>query len=76
MRAFLCSAALLGLASVCFAADTKDTKDAKDTKNDQGMMATVTKVDAKNHSVTLQWKDANGKQQEQSFAIGNDLYVG
>lgn len=70
MRAFLCSAALLGLASVCFAADAKDAKDAK---SDNGMQATVTKVDAKTHSVTLQWKDNNGKQEEQTFTLGSDV---
>ncbi len=64
MRTFLCSAALMGFATVCLAADAKDTKDAK---NDNGMTATITKVDAKKNTVTVQWKDKNGKEEEQTL---------
>ena len=70
MRAFLCSAALLGFATVCAAADAKD---AKDNKNDNGMTATVVKVDAKNNSITLTMKDKDGKDQQQTFDLTKDV---
>ncbi|HVS38341.1 MAG TPA: hypothetical protein VMS17_22475 [Gemmataceae bacterium] len=69
MRAFLCSAALLGLGSVCLAAD------AKDAKNDNGMTATVFKVDAKNNTVSLRWKDKDGKDQTQTVELGKDVQL-
>ena len=70
MRAFLCSAALLGFATVCVAADAKD---AKDNTNDNGMRATIVKVDAKTNNITLKWKDKNGKDEEHSFDLTKDV---
>ena len=75
LRAFLCSAALLGLASIGLAADTKDTKDVKNAKNDNGMMATVQKVDAKNHTITVMMKDKNGKEEEKTLNLTKDVKV-
>ena len=70
MRAFLCSAALLGFATVCVAADAKD---AKDKTNDNGMQATIVKVDAKTNNITLKWKDKNGKDEEHSFDLTKEV---
>ena len=70
MRALLCLTALLGLAAVGLAADTKDAKDAK---TDNGTTATVTRMDAKKNTITLQWKDKNGKDEQQTFNITNDV---
>ena len=75
LRAFLCSAALLGLASIGLAADTKDTKDVKNAKNDNGMMATVQKVDAKNHTITVMMRDQNGKEEEKTLNLTRDVKV-
>lgn len=70
MRTFLCSAALLGLATLCVAADAKDTKA---NKSDNGTTATVVKVDAKNNTITLKMKDQNGKEQDQTFNLSKEV---
>ena len=72
LRAFLCSAALIGLATVSLAAD----KTAADkNKNENEMTATVIKVDAKKNTLTVTMKDKNGKEEEKTIAITNDVKV-
>ncbi len=69
LRAFLCSAAFLGLASVSLAADKKDAK------NENEMTATVTKVDVKANTLMVRMKDKNGKEEEKTFNLTKDVKV-
>jgi len=71
LRALLCSAMLVGFATLCLAED----KDKKDTRKDSGQMATVTKVDAKKNTVTLKMWGKNGKEDEQTFTLSNDVKI-
>ncbi len=48
-----------------------DTKDTKDTKNQH--KATITKVDAKNGTVTVRMKDKDGKDVERTFKLTEDI---
>ena len=69
LRTVLCS--ILFLALTGFAAADKDTKD-KD-KSDKTQKATITKVDAKNHTVTVKMKDKDGKEVEKTFKLTEDI---
>jgi putative membrane protein len=42
-------------------------------KSGKGQQATITKVDAKNRSVTVKMKDKNGKETERTFKLTDDI---
>jgi uncharacterized protein YigE (DUF2233 family) len=70
LRTVLCSFLMLALTGLVVAAD-KDTKD-KD-KSNKGQKATITKVDTKNHTVTVKMKDKEGKEVEKTFKLTEDI---
>lgn len=47
----------------------------KNTSNasDKGREAKITKVDSKNHTLTLKLKDKNGKETERTFALTEEV---
>lgn len=49
---------------------TKDNKNAQANKQEK---ATITKVDAKNGTVTVKMKDKNGKTEERTFKLTEDV---
>ncbi len=71
-RGLLGSIAVLSLCvGLAVAADTKDAaKDKKDGKKEQ---ATITKVDAKNNTVTVKMKDKDGKDVEKTFQLTGEV---
>ncbi len=71
LRTALCSILMFALVGFVAAAE-KDAKDAKD-KTNKGQKATITKVDAKNHSVTVKMKDKDGKEVEKTFKLTEDI---
>jgi uncharacterized protein YigE (DUF2233 family) len=73
LRAFLCSAALVGLATVSLAADKTDKTDK--TKNENEMTATVTKVDAQKNTLTVTMKDKEGKEETKTLTLTNDVKI-
>ncbi len=71
---------VLGLATALFlcvgvvlAADEKNSNNAKNAKNDKHAKATITKVDAKNGTITVRMKDKEGKEVERTFKLTGDL---
>jgi hypothetical protein len=70
LRMFLSLVLALGLVGLAGAAD-KDTKDKDKDKNEQ--KATITKVDPKNHTITLKMKDKDGKETERVFKLTEDI---
>jgi putative membrane protein len=70
LRTVLCSFLMLALTGLAAAAD-KEAKD-KDT-GQKGQKATITKVDAKNHTVTVRMKDKEGKEVEKTFTLTEDI---
>jgi uncharacterized protein YigE (DUF2233 family) len=73
LRAFLCSAALVGLATVSLAADKTGKTDK--TKNENEMTATVTKVDAQKNTLTVTMKDKEGKEETKTLTLTNDVKI-
>ncbi len=71
LRTALCSILMFALVGFVAAAD-KDAKDAKTNAN-KGQKATITKVDAKNHTVTVKMKDKDGKEAEKTFKLTEDI---
>jgi hypothetical protein len=71
LRTALFSVAALVLWVGLLPADDKNAKDA--TKNDKKHEATITKVDAKNGTITVRMKDKNGKDEERTFKLTEDL---
>ncbi len=70
LRTVLCSFLVLALTGLVVAAD----KDAKDKdKAHKGQKATITKVDPKNHTVTVKMKDKSGKEVERTFKLTEDI---
>lgn len=70
LRAILCSIALMVVvAPVAKAADAKGEKN-KDSKS---MHATISKIDAQNHSLTLKSMDNNGKEQEKKLDLASSV---
>jgi putative membrane protein len=76
IRMFLSAALILGLAGLIGAQNpdpnAKQKTDAKE-KADKGQKATITKVDAKNGTITVQMKDKNGKETEKIFKLTGDI---
>ncbi len=75
LRAMLCSAAVLALCvGGAFAQATKDTKDTnKDKNKGKHAHATITKVDAKNHTITVRMKNKEGKEETRTFKLTEDI---
>jgi hypothetical protein len=73
LRAMLCSAAALALCvGGAFAQATKDTKDTNKNKGKHAH-ATITKVDAKNHTITVRLKNKEGKEETRTFKLTEDI---
>ncbi len=72
LRTALCSILMFALVGFVAATD-KNAKDTKDTKSDKGHKATITKVDTKNHTVTVKMKDKDGKDVEKTFKLTEDI---
>ena len=72
LRASVCSVAVLALFVGVLAADDKDKQDNKAKKGEQ---ATITKVDAKNHTLTVKMKDKTGKQVERTFKLTEEVQM-
>ncbi len=72
LRTVLCSFLVIALTGFVVAAD-KDAKDKDKDKANKGQKATITKVDAKNHSVTVKMKDKDGKEVEKTFKLTEDV---
>ena len=70
LRTVLSSILVLALAGFVYGQDTKDkTKD----QAHKGQKATITKVDQKNHTVTVRMKDKQGKDVERTFKLTEDI---
>src|SRR5262245_27284351 len=62
------------VAIVAFCSATLLADDKKDTrKAGQGTRATITKVDAKNKTITMRMKDKEGKEVERTFKLTEDV---
>ncbi len=71
LRALLCSTAVLALCvGGAFAQATKDTKDKNKGKHAR---ATITKVDAKNGTVTVRMRNKEGKEETRTFKLAEDI---
>jgi hypothetical protein len=71
LRASLCSmTALVLLAGAALAVDAK-----KDDKDKKGEKACITKVDAKNGTVTVKMKDKDGKETERKFTLTGEEHM-
>ena len=68
MRAILSSVAVLGICVGLAAAADKNAD-----KNKNGHKATISKVDQKNHTVTLKMKDKDGKETERTFKLTEEV---
>ncbi len=74
LRALLCSTAVLALCvGGAFAQATKDTKDTKDKNKGKHARATITKVDAKNGTVTVRMRNKEGKEETRTFKLAEDI---
>lgn len=69
----LLSLALVLLLTGLTAAAVKDAKSKDNDKANKGQKATITKVDAKNHTVTVQMKDKDGKEVNKTFKLTEDI---
>ena len=66
----ICSLALAAvLVGVARADDTKK----KDDQSNKSLHATISKIDAQKHSLTVKTMDKNGKEQEQTLQLSNDV---
>src|SRR5690348_4091873 len=76
VRILLSCLMMIGMVSLASADDTKaksnDTKNPA-TRVEKGHRATITKVDAKNHTITVKMKDKNGKDKEKTFKLTEDI---
>ncbi len=70
LRAALCSIALLAIPMV--AASAADAKKDHD-KNSKSLHATISKIDSQNHSLSVKMMDENGKDQEKTLHLSNDV---
>lgn len=72
LRALTCTLALAFLMSgLCLAGGQKAQDKDKNTGQEQ--KATITKLDAKNHSITLKMRDKSGKETERNFKLTEDI---
>jgi hypothetical protein len=74
LRALLCSTAVLALCvGGALAQATKDNKDNKNKNKGKQAQATITKVDAKNGTVTVRMKNKEGKEETRTFKLTEDI---
>lgn len=64
---------LLGLVLCLGAAAADDKKDTGRKDADKPQEATITKVDAKNHALTVKMKDKDGKETERTFKLTDEV---
>jgi len=69
VRWFLTLSLAVGVLGLCVAAEKADTKSG----DKKGNEATITKVDQKNHTITVRMKDAQGKEVEKTFKLTEDV---
>ncbi len=72
LRTVLCSVLVLAFTGFVMA-DDKNAKDKDKDNTNKGQKATITKVDAKNHTVTVKMKDKDGKDVEKTFKLTEDI---
>ena len=63
----------LALAAVLVGAVRADDAKKKDDQNNKSLHATISKIDAQKHSLTVKTMDKNGKEQEQTLQLSNDV---
>src|SRR5262249_45857037 len=73
LRALTCTLALAFLMSGLCLAGAQTAQD-KDKDKGQEQKATITKLDAKNHSITLKMRDKSGKETERNFRSAQDIH--
>jgi hypothetical protein len=66
-------ACLLGLTLSLGAAVADDKKNGDKKDTGKGKEATITKIDAKNHTVTVKMKGKDGKQAEKTFKLAESV---
>ncbi len=72
LRTLLGSVVLLLIVSVCVTAEEKN-KENKNTKGGKKQEATITKVDAKKGTITLRMRNKEGKEEEKTFKLTEDI---
>ncbi len=72
LRAFFGSVVVLFLMASLVTADDK-TNQEKNVQNNKYQKAKITKVDRKNHTITVQMKDKNGKEVTKNFKLAEDI---
>lgn len=72
LRVFLGSVGVLLLMVGLVGADDKANQN-KNTKDKKYQKATITKVDSKNHTITVKMKDKNGKEVTKNFKLAEDI---
>lgn len=84
LRFLLCCALVFSMAGLASAQAPNTNKNpaqnpnpaqnrADNKDNKKGQEATITKVDAKNHSVTVKMKDKDGKEVEKTFKLAETV---
>ena len=63
----------LALAAVLVGAARADDAKKKDNQNNKSLHATISRIDAQKHSLTVKTMDKNGKEQEQTLQLSNDV---
>jgi hypothetical protein len=71
LRACLASAVIVALFAICVA--QADDKGKDNDKDKQRNKATITKVDAKNGTITVRMKDKEGKDVTKTFRLTEDV---
>ena len=73
LRMSLCSVAVLVLCLGTLLGSNKDNKQGKDKHKGHHRQATITKVDPEHHTVTVRMKNKQGKEQERTFRLTEDI---
>jgi putative membrane protein len=78
IRTFLSAALIFTLTGLIGAAQNTNPpnankQNAANAKADKGQQATITKVDAKNETITVKMKDKDGKEVEKIFKLTGDI---
>jgi hypothetical protein len=73
VRAFLAGLLSMGLTLAAAAVDDKTGDNKKDGGKGKGNRATITKVDAKNHTLTVKMKGKDGKEMERTFKLTEEV---
>ncbi len=73
LRTSLCSVAVLVLCLGTLLGSNKDNKQGKDKHKGHHRQATITKVDPEHHTVTVRMKNKQGKEEERTFRLAEDI---